>query len=114
MKKIFLFSIPVSICNFRCHYCYLGQREASFQGVHPQMKHTPEEFGKAMNKERVGGLAFGNFCADGETLLVRDIDLYVKAFVEQGHYAEVVTNLTVAKVLEKFLMWEKDLLKRLE
>ncbi len=114
MKKLFLFSIPVSICNFRCHYCYLGQRDVSFQGVHPQMKYSPEEFGKAMNLERVGGASFGNFCADGETLLVRDIDLYVKEFVAQGHYAEVVTNLTVTKVLDKFLLWDKELLKRVE
>jgi hypothetical protein len=67
-----------------------------------------------MSKERIGGLAFANFCADGETLLVKDIDQYVKAFVEQGHYAEVVTNLSVTKVLDKFLSWDRDLLSRLE
>ncbi len=114
LKKVFLFSIPVSICNFRCHYCYLGQRERSFEGIHPEMKYTPEQFGSAMNRDRVGGLAFGNFCADGETLLVKNIDEYVKAFVEQGHYAEVVTNLSVTKVLDKFLTWDKLLLKHLE
>ncbi len=114
VKKLLLFAIPVSICNFRCHYCYLGQREESFQGVHPKMKYTPEEFGKAMNAKRVGGLAFANFCADGETMLVKNIDQYVKAFVDQGHYAEVVTNMTVTKVLDKFLAWDKESLKHLE
>lgn len=114
IKKIFLFAIPVSICNFRCHYCYLSQREESFQGIHPEMKYSPEAFMKAMSPKRIGGLAFANFCADGETLLVKNIDQYVKVFVKQGHYAEVVTNLSVTSVLEKFLSWDKDLLKHLE
>ena len=55
-----------------------------------------------------------NFCADGETLLTKDIDLYVKVLVEQGHYAEVVTNMSVTPVLKKFLSWEKNLLEHLE
>lgn len=114
IKKILLFAIPVSICNFRCHYCYLSQRETCFQGHHPEMKYSPEEFKAAVSAERIGGLAFANFCADGETLLVKDIDQYVKAFVEQGHYAEVVTNLSATKVLERFLSWDRDLLSRLE
>ena len=114
IKKILLFGIPVSICNFRCHYCYLSQRKESFQGIYPEMKYTPEEFGKAMSSHRIGGIAYGNFCADGETFLVKDIDLYVKAFLEQGHYAEVVTNMTITKALERFLSWDKNLLKHLE
>lgn len=114
IKRVFLFAIPVSICNFRCHYCYLSHRSASFQGIHPEMKYSPQEFANAMSVERIGGLAYGNFCADGETLLVRDIDLYVKAFVEQGHYAEVVSNMTVTPILDKFLGWDKDLLKHIE
>ena len=61
IKKLLLFSIPVSICNFRCHYCYLGQREESFRGEHPEMKYSPEHFGKAMIVERVGGWHTGIF-----------------------------------------------------
>lgn len=114
MKKVILFAIPASICNFRCHYCYLGQRAESFRGIQPEMKYSPEHFARAMSASRIGGVAYGNFTADGETLLVKNIDLYVRAFLEQGHYAEVVTNLTVTKVLEKFLQWDSRLLKRLE
>lgn len=33
MKKILLFKIPMSICDFRCHYCYIAQRPVHFQGV---------------------------------------------------------------------------------
>lgn len=104
----------MSICNLRCHYCYLSQRPVHFQGIQPEMKYSPEEVGYALRKERIGGLAYTNFCADGETFLLKDIDKYVKAVVEQGHYAEVVTNLTVTPVLDKFLAWPNELLKRVE
>lgn len=114
MKKIILFAIPMSICNFRCSYCYLAQRDEHYQGVMPEFKYTPEQFGRACSIERVGGASFGNFTATGETLLTKDIDLYIKEFIKQGHYAEVVTNLTVTPVIEKMLSWDKELLKRLE
>lgn len=114
IKKIILVAIPMSICNLRCHYCYLAQRDVSFQGVQPEMKYSPEQVAKAFSPERVGGLAFFNFCADGETLLTKDIDLYIKPLLEQGHYIEFVTNLTVTPILNKFLSWDRDLLKRLE
>lgn len=114
IKKILLFRIPVSICNFRCHYCYIGQRPVHFQGLHPEMRVTPEEFGRAFSVERMGGICFANFCADGETLLTKNLDRYVKSFCEQGHYAEVVTNLSVTKAVERFLEWDADLLKHLE
>lgn len=114
MKKILLFKIPMSICDFRCHYCYIAQRPIHFQGVQPEFKYTPSEVAKALSQKRLGGPCFMNFCAEGETLLTKNLDQYVKALVEEGHYAEVVTNLTVSKVLDKFLSWDKDLLKRLE
>ncbi len=114
IKKILLFRIPVSICNFRCHYCYIGQRPVHFQGIHPEMRVNPEEFGKAFSVDRMGGTCYGNFCADGETLLTKDLDKYVKSFCIQGHYGEVVTNLSVTKALDRFLEWDKDLLRRLE
>ncbi|MDE6536360.1 MAG: radical SAM protein [Muribaculaceae bacterium] len=114
IKKLFLIQIPLSICNFRCHYCYIATHEEKYQGYQPKMKISPEEFGKAFDIKRIGGPAFANFCADGETLLTTDIDKYVRAYVEQGHYAEVVSNLTPTRILDKFLEWPKELLKRLE
>lgn len=114
IKKIFLVGIPMSICNFRCSYCYLAQRDEHYQGIQPIMKYTPEEVGRAMTKERIGGPAYFNFCADGETLLTKDIDKYVKVILENGHYVELVTNLTVTPVLEKILAFDKEILKHLE
>lgn len=114
IKKLVLFRIPMSICNFRCHYCYLSQRPVHFEGEQPKMKYTPEQVAKAMSRERIGGIAYMNFCADGETLLTKDIDKYIKALVEEGHCAEIVTNLTVTPVLERILSWDRSLLKRVE
>jgi len=78
------------------------------------MKYTPQEVAYAIRPERIGGLAYVNLCADGETLLVKNIDLYAREMAERGHYIEVVTNLTVTPVLNKFLSWPKEMLKHLE
>ena len=55
MKKAFFFAIPLSVCNLRCHYCYLSQRPSSYEGVIPEMQFSPEQIAYAMRKERVGG-----------------------------------------------------------
>lgn len=114
MKKIFLFHIPMSICNFRCSYCYLAQRDSCYEGVMPKFKYSPEEFARAISTERVGGIAYGNFTAAGETLLMKGLLDYVKVFVEQGHYAEIVTNLTITSKIDEILSWDETLRKRIE
>ncbi|MCQ2495206.1 MAG: radical SAM protein [Lachnospiraceae bacterium] len=114
VKKILLLHVPMSICNFRCHYCYLAQRDECYQGVQPDMKYSPDEVAKALSVQRIGGKAFINICAAGETLLTKNIDLYVKALLQEGHYVEFVTNLSVSSVLDKFLQWDEKILKHLE
>ncbi len=114
IKKIILVKVPLSICNFRCHYCYLAQRDEHYQGIQPEMKYSPAQVAGALSRERIGGLAFINICADGETLLLKDLDLYVKALLEEGHYLEIVTNCTVNTMLDKILALPEDMLKRLE
>lgn len=114
IKKMLMFGIPCSICNFRCVYCYIAQRPIHYEGLQPKMNYTPSQVAKACSAKRLGGLAYMNFCADGETLLTRDIDLYVRALVEEGHYAEIVTNLTITPMLDKILKWPSDLLARTE
>jgi organic radical activating enzyme len=114
IKRIILFPIPMSTCNFRCHYCYLSQRAESFQNEQPKFKYSPENVANALSQERLGGLAYMNFCADGETLLTNDLDKYIFELVKKGHYAEIVTNLTITEVIEKILSWDKELLGRIE
>lgn len=114
VKKILLLHVPMSICNFRCHYCYLAQRDECYQGIQPVMKYTPQEVAKALSSQRIGGKAFINICAAGETLLTKNIDLYVEELLQEGHYIEFVTNLSVTSVLDKFLQMDSALLNHLE
>lgn len=114
IKRMILLHVPTSICNFRCSYCYLAQRKVKYQGVQPKMKYSPEHVAKALSPERMGGICYINSCAEGETLLTNNIDLYYKALVEQGHYLEIVTNLTVTPMIDKILQWDAELLKRVE
>ncbi len=114
VKKLIFFSIPMSICNFRCHYCYLAQRPVSYQGIQPEMKYSPEQVAKALSFNRLGGQAYLNICADGETLITKDLDLYVKRLVEEGHYAEIVSNCTITAAIEKYLAWDAELRAHVE
>ena len=114
VKKVLLMHIPMSICNFRCHYCYLAQRSSQYEGIQPVIKYTPEQIAAALSPRRLGGPAFMNFCAEGETLLTKNLDTYIKPLLEQGHYIEIVTNLSVTPVLRRFLAFDRELLKHLE
>lgn len=103
MKRAIMFAIPLSVCNLRCHYCYLAQRPESYQGEIPDMRFSPEEVGYAMRSERLGGTSYFNLCADGETLLLPRLADYVAALAERGHYVEVVSNMTPSKRLDEVL-----------
>lgn len=110
VKRLILCRIPMSICNFRCRYCYLAQRDECYQGKQADFKYSPEYVAKAFSMERLGGACYFNFCADGETLLTKDIEKYIYAVAKEGHYIEIVTNLTITKVLDKILDFEQDVL----
>ena len=114
IKRLILVNVPMSICNLRCSYCYLTHRDEYYQNKQPHYILSPQDVARALSRNRLGGTAYFNFCAEGETLLAKDIDIYVKKILEQGHYVEFVTNLTITAVLDKFLRWDAELLKRLE
>lgn len=114
LKRAILCVFPMSICNFRCSYCYLSQRDEAYQGKQTKFKYSPEHIGKAFSIERLGGKCYFNFCADGETLLQKDIDKYIYEILRQGHFGEIVTNLTVTPVIDKILKWDREILRRIE
>lgn len=114
MKKVILFAIPLSVCNLRCHYCYLAQRPSCYEGVIPDMRYSPEQVAYAMRGGRIGGQAYFNICADGETLLIPQLASYVELLVREGHYLEIVSNMVLSKKLEPLLELGEDVLSHVE
>ena len=78
------------------------------------MKYSPEQVALACSPKRLGGLAYFNFCADGETMLLKDLDLYVKELVKQGHFVEIITNMTITNMVDKFMEWPREMLEHVE
>lgn len=113
IKKIVLCAIPTSICNLRCRYCYLSQRNESYGGEQAHFLYSPRYVGRAFSKQRMGGSCYFNFCADGETLLTKGIEQYIYEILQQGHYAEIVSNMTVTPVIDRILSWDRDLIRRI-
>ena len=113
IKRAILCHIPMSICNLRCRYCYLAQRDECYQGEQIRYRYSPEHIAKAFSLERLGGTCYFNLCADGETLLAKDIDKYIYAIAKEGHYVEVVTNLTITKVVKTILAFPQEILNHI-
>lgn len=114
MKRLFFFNIPLSVCNLRCHYCYLTTRASQYEGAIPEMTYSPRQVAYAMRNERVGGESFVNLCADGETLLLPKIEEYAGALANEGHWIEIVSNMVVTKRLDRVLELDRRLLNRIE
>lgn len=112
VTKVILCVIPTTICNLRCGYCYIAQRLEHYQGEQACFRYSPEETAKAYTQQRLGGPCYFNFCGEGETLLTKEIDKYIYEIVKEGHYVEIVTNMTVTPMVNKILAWEKELLER--
>ena len=112
MKKFIDVIVPVTTCNFRCHYCYITHKRL-FGGELPKFAYTADQFRQALSQKRLGGVCMFNFCGGGETLLPPEVPAYVKALLEEGHYVMVVTNATVDRAFDEFETWPKELLERL-
>ncbi len=115
MEKIVKFidcCIPVTTCNFRCHYCYITQNKRWADKL-PVFKYSPKQIASALSKERMGGTCLLNMCGGGETLLPPEMTDIVRCCLEEGHYVMLVTNGTVTKRIEEILSLDKELLKRL-
>ena len=112
MKRFIDIYVPVEACTLRCHYCYITHHRL-FANKLPKFKYDAETFRKALSKERLGGVCLLNFCGGGETLLPPEMPSYIKAVLEEGHYAMVVTNATIDKAFDEIASFPKELLSRL-
>lgn len=104
--------IPVTTCNFRCHYCYITHNRM-FSAKLPTWKYTPEQMGQALSVNRLGGVCLFNFCGGGETLLPPEMPELIRQVLLQGHYIMVVTNGSVSPRFDEICSFDPALLKRL-
>lgn len=112
MKRFIDLHVPVTICNFRCHYCYVSQMHKN--GTEKiEFKYPVSTVKKAFSIERMGGICLFNVCGLGETLIPKELFEYVKAILENGHYVMIVTNGTLTDRLEQYAGLPKELSSRL-
>ena len=104
--------IPITICNLRCEYCYVIQR--NYRNMKKaNLKYSAEQIGKALRKERLGGMCFFSICGAGETLAQPEIIDIVQNILEQGHVVNVTTNGTLTGVFKKIKNINSEYLKKL-
>lgn len=101
--------VPTQACNFRCQYCYIGQRKTfdneMFKCIYPL-----DVMRKATSKERLGGICIFNLCAGGETLLSPEILPVIRMLLENGHNVSIVTNGTMTNSINELLKLPQELL----
>lgn len=112
IKRFIDVIVPITTCTLRCHYCYITHRRL-FGGALPKFAYSPEKFRRALSQKRLGGVCMFNFCGGGETLLAPEVVDYVRALLDEGHYAMIVTNATVDAAFNRMERWPKDVLERL-
>ena len=104
--------IPITVCNMKCHYCYVMQRNQRAMSM-PSFKYTPKQIGAACTKERIGGTAYFSICGAGETTMTKELPEICYELLMQGHYINITTNGTYNKFFDIFLdLIPKDCLDR--
>lgn len=105
--------VPGNICNLRCNYCYISQCVDSDHMMKPVFNYSLEHMLKAFSPKRIG-ICDIIIIGSGETLIPDEVVPFVHGLLDQGHYVEVVTNLTLDKRIDELLdIDDKNKLHRL-
>ena len=112
IKRIINVIVPMTICNLKCHYCYLSQTE-SFDKNIPKLEYDLDTIKECLTLQRLGGPCIMNLCAVGETLMAPYIVELSKNLLENGNYVTIVTNGTIEKKIKEFTKISSDLKKHL-
>lgn len=112
LKRFIDCTVPVVTCNLRCPYCYITQ-ERKFLNALPTFRYTPEQIGKALSQERMGGVVHFNLCGGGETLLPPEIIAISREILAQGHYIAIITNGTATKRFKEICQFPEDYRERI-
>ena len=112
MKRFINCHVPVTTCNLKCPYCYVTQN-GWWDAKLPKFKYDAEYIGRALTKERLGGVCHFNMCGTGETLLPPEMPSIIKEILKNGHTVMIITNGTITKRFEEICTFDKELLERL-
>lgn len=112
-KKMILCLIPNNKCNLKCKYCYISQLP-EWMKTGDKFLYDVEHISKCLSVERLGGECLINLTGEGETMLQPNIVNLCRLLLEQGHYIEFVTNLTLTKIVDEFMKLPNNLLEQLE
>ena len=113
IHKFFECLIPETVCNLKCGYCYVVQREQNTMKV-PELDYSPEIIGRALTKERLGGTCYFSICGQGETFVPDYLIDIVYQLLKNGHYVNVTTNGTLTKKMKKLQTIPEELRSRLQ
>ena len=53
IKRLINCVLPLTMCNFKCHYCYLSQEKAFNKNI-PKLKYDLDTIQKVLRIERLG------------------------------------------------------------
>lgn len=112
MKRFIDIHVPITTCNFRCHYCYVTQMKKN-NTEKVAFTYSPSQVRKALSQKRLGGVCLFNVCGLGETLIPEKIIDYVEELLKEGHYVMIVTNGSLTKRFEEICKMQPELLTRL-
>jgi hypothetical protein len=79
----------------------------------PKEMYNPKLIAKALTQERLGGKAYLQLCAYGETLMDPLIAEVTELLLHEGHYVAVSHNGTIRKTIDVFCDFVSDLKERL-
>lgn len=112
IKRFFECLIPVTICNLKCSYCYVIQRNYRNLKL-AEMEYSPEHIGRCLTKERLGGSCFFSICGAGETLAQKDTLLIARELLKNGHIINITTNGTLSNAFTSLREFSEEELSRM-
>lgn len=102
IKRFITCHIPVSACNFKCMYCYIGQIQEN-KGEIVDFAASPSKIAAKLSPERLGGFCYFNLCGNGETMMHPQLIDFVYELTGMGHYVDIITNGTLTNKFDKLL-----------
>ncbi len=65
--------LPITICNLKCHYCYVIQRNNRLMKK-AVFRYSVDKMVSSLTKERMGGVTFFSICGAGEWSYVLNLE----------------------------------------